>query len=110
MISTPGASPRSTPPPLAVTTGSWRPLAACLRHPHVPASAWDDMPGPGRQEGPGGREQRVARAKAVCRTECPVREACLADVDLDYDEGIRGGEDLRDLKAARRRARARSAA
>ena len=98
-------SPRSTPPPLQVTTGVWRDAAACRNHPRLPASAWDDAPGPGRRETDGGRAARIAAARAVCRTECPVRQACLDDVHLDYDEGVRGGEDLRVLKAARAKRR-----
>lgn len=104
-MTAPGSSPRSTPPPLAVTTGEWRSHAACHNHPSLPAVTWDDDPGVGRRETGDQRAQRTARARKVCRTQCPVREQCLGDVDLDYDTGIRGGEDLRDLRAARRRAK-----
>lgn len=104
-------SPRSTPPPLAVTTGTWRDQAACHNHPRLKPQAWDDSLGPGLFETKEKRAERTAAACRVCRTECPVRAECLDDVDLDYDEGIRGGEDIRDLKERRRRARAaRSAA
>lgn len=108
-MTAPGTSPRSTPPPRAVTTGSWRAQAACRDHPRLKPSAWDDSPGPGHRETAETRAKRIAAAKAVCRKECPVREACLADVDLFYDEGVRGGEDLRDVRAAARRAAKRTA-
>ncbi|TFV90418.1 WhiB family transcriptional regulator [Blastococcus sp. CT_GayMR16] len=99
------SSPRSTPPPPELTTGAWRDRAACHDHPRLKPAAWDDGI-VGIHETVQRRAKRIGRAKAVCRTECPVRWEVLAAVNLDYDEGIRGGEDLRDLKAARRRARA----
>lgn len=93
-------------PPLAARRfrGQWRDEAACFGHPTLPAHTWDDT-APG--EGAGhiaAREARIHRAKNVCRT-CPVKAECATDVDLDYDEGVRGGEDLRDVRAAARRAR-----
>lgn len=109
-MTAPGTSPRSTPPPPEVTRGSWREHAACRNHPRLPPSAWDDAPGPGRRETAEQRAVRTSQARAVCRTECPVRQRCLDDVDLNYDEGIRGGEDLRDVRAAARRASRRGAA
>lgn len=100
----PGSSPRSTPPPITLTTGEWRAHAACHDHPRLKAAAWDDgilgVREPGEQ-----RAKRIAAAKAVCWNECPVRQQCADAVDLDYDEGVRGGEDLRDVRADRRRAR-----
>lgn len=86
----------------------WRRSAACNGHPTLPASAWDDSivaDVDEDRETPVARAARVEPAKTVCRTECPVRVACLAAVDLDHDSGIRGGEDLRELRAARARAR-----
>lgn len=80
---------------------SWREHAACLNHPRLKPSAWDDDI-VGHREPPGSRARRVTAAKAVC-LGCPVIGPCLADVDLDYD---RGGHDLRDIADARRRARA----
>lgn len=103
-MTAPGTSPRSTPPPWAVTAGSWRARAACRDHPRLKPAAWDDSPGPGYRETTETRAKRISAAKAVCRAECPVRVPCLADVDLSYDEGVRGGEDLRDVRAAARRA------
>lgn len=97
-------SPRSTPPPRTVTTGSWRERAACLNHPRLTPSAWDDEL-VGVREGPEKRARRVDAAKAVC-LGCPVIGPCLTDVDLDYDRGIRGGHELRDIAEARRAARA----
>lgn len=98
------SAPRSTPPPLALTAGGWRRDARCRKHPTLPATTWDDAPGPGHRELTEVRDARIALAKKVCRTECPVRQQCLRDVDLRYDEGVRGGEDLREIKAEMRRA------
>lgn len=81
--------------------GNWRARAACFKHPRLKPSTWDDTCG---REPDDVRTQRIAAAKTVCRTECPVRQQCLDDVDLRHDEGVRGGEDLRDLRTARRRA------
>lgn len=92
------------PPPTGLTIGAWRERAICRNHPRLPPSTWDDTaPGEGGRRGDA-RAARVQLAKAVCRT-CPVATQCLADVDLRFDEGIRGGEDLRDVRAARRRER-----
>lgn len=100
----PGASPRSTPPPPELTAGNWRNRAACHNHPRLKPTAWDDDL-VGVRETAKNREKRIKAAKTVCRTECPVRQQCLDDVDLDYDEGVRGGEDLRDVRSAARRAK-----
>lgn len=95
--------PRAYPPPRTVPTAieAWRDAAACLGH-KLPPATWDDYPGFGQREDDVTRAKRTAAAKAVCWTECTVREACLAAVDLDADEGIRGGKDLRELRAARK--------
>lgn len=97
--------PRTGALPVGTLDGEWRDHALCRNHPSVPPETWDDtlLNAKGEaKERNGKREARVERAKAVC-DRCPVRLACLADVDLDFDEGIRGGVDLRDMKAARRR-------
>lgn len=111
-MTAPGTSPRSTPPPatlLLAPPTEWRDDAACANHPTLPRETWDDVPSAGVRETHTVRQERVGRAKAVCRTECPVREQCLRDIDLRYDEGVHGGEDIRDIKAAIRRAARRSA-
>lgn len=99
---------RGTPPPSfeGGQVDSWRDRAACHNHARLLPSTWDDSvmtDDDARRDAPAARAKRIAAAKAVCRTECPVREACMEDVDLDYDEGVRGGEDLRDVRAGRRR-------
>lgn len=99
----------STPPPLELTVGSWRLRAACLGHPTLPPVTWDDDLGLGRRETAEARDERIAKAKAVCFTECPVRRPCGDDVNLDYDTGVRGGEDLRDVREALGRAAANRA-
>lgn len=82
----------------------WRLQAACRNHPLWVPSTWDDNPDLGREE-PKQRKRRIEAAKAVCRG-CPVRVECLRDVNWDLDEGVRGGEDLREL---RRRLRKKAA-
>jgi Transcription factor WhiB len=90
----------SSPPDSHVRPGGWRDHALCRDHPTLPPSTWDDSLGTvdERHEHPAQRAARVARAVAVCE-RCPVRMACLADVDLRYDEGVRAGVDLRQLRA-----------
>lgn len=75
----------------------WRLLAACRDHPRLKPEAWDDSIA-AEQENPLTRKRRTDAAKDVCNKECPVKAECLRDVDLEWDEGIRGGLDLRDLK------------
>jgi hypothetical protein len=86
----------------------WRNRATCRDHPTLPASTWDDTVTNSydQRETRQQRETRIEQAKAVCR-RCPVQGDCLADVDLAYDEGVRGGIDLRDLRTAAARPRAR---
>lgn len=93
--------PSLKPPPVdLIRPEGWRALAACNGHPSLPANTWDDS----LQDGPEpGRTERIAAAVAVCKT-CPVRVPCLDDVDLRFDEGVRGGVDLREWRAVRRRA------
>lgn len=92
-------SPKSTPPPLTlVPLGGWRDDAACADHPTLLPHTWDDDSELDR--GAGHRQQRIAAAIAVCST-CPVAQPCLADVDLAYDRGVRGGVDLRRVLEAR---------
>ena len=100
MTGAPLTSPRSTPPPadLIPPGESWRDQAACFGHPRLLPSTWDDENEHDR--GRGTRQKRIAAAIAVCNT-CPVRLQCLDDVDLDYDRGVRGGIDLRELLYAR---------
>lgn len=100
-------SPRDTPPPITlVQLGGWRDRAVCRNHPTLPASTWDDsVPADGRGGALSHRRDRIASAIAVCLNSCPVVDECRAAVDLDYDEGVRGGEDIRDLWAATRRRR-----
>lgn len=101
------ASTFSRPP---APDGEWRARAVCRNHPRLKPVTWDDHPGPGHRETTDERAKRTAAAKAVCWNECPVRQPCLDDVDLNHDEGIRGGRDLRALRAARRRASYRASA
>lgn len=69
--------------------------SACGGHP-FPAW-WDShVDGEPRHE----RDWRHEAALYVCRRQCPVREACTADVDRRVDEGVRGGEVLPALKPA----------
>lgn len=92
---------RADAPPLNfVRPGGWRERAACRRHPQLPPQTWDDSLGAEGEsrESADGRAKRVAKAIAVCNTECPVKAFCLATVDLRYDEGVRGGIDLRRLR------------
>lgn len=98
-------APRYQPVPWPrIPPETWREQAACRDHPTLLPQAWDDSV---TEDGAGGpesrRAKRVAAAIAVCKG-CPVRDACLADVDLAYDEGVRGGVDLRELRAAQKRA------
>jgi len=89
------------PPRLsAVDDTHWRNRAACLNHPTVPPWTFDDQAGNGKEDS-AARARRIATAVAVCKG-CPVRDACLADVDLRFDEGVRGGVDLRKLRAKQR--------
>lgn len=97
-------SPRSTPPPAGfIPHGGWRERAACINHPRLKPSAWDDEL-VGVRETAEKKAKRHAAAKAACLA-CPVIGPCLTDVDLDYDRGIRGGHDLRDIAEARHQAR-----
>jgi hypothetical protein len=90
-----------TPPPERFTAGDWRNDAACADHPRLKPEAWDDTTDSDGMGTASVRWKRIAAAIKVCRTECPVRDACLADVDLRWDEGVRGGVDLRRLAARR---------
>lgn len=97
-------SPRSTPPPSGlIPLGGWRERAACLTHPRLKPSAWDDEL-VGVRETAAKRAERHGAAKAAC-LGCPVIGPCLTDLDLDYDRGIRGGHDVRDIAEARDAAR-----
>lgn len=88
-----------TPPPIGTfRPDSWRDSALCANHPTVPASAWDDNR-EGETEWDRGR--RIATAIAVCG-DCPVRAECGLDVDLEWDEGVRGGVDLRKIRHRRK--------
>lgn len=103
-MSAPWASPRSTPPPNGfIPVDGWRERAACRNHPRLKPSAWDEEI-VGVRENATTRAKRVVAAKAVC-LGCPVIGPCLTDVDLNYDRGIRGGHELRDIAAARHEAR-----
>ena len=100
-------APHTYPWPQVRNTGGWRERAACRGH-ELPPHYWDDDL-EGARETPGQRHRRITRAKAVCRDECPVRDACWADVD-DDDTGVHGGVDLREWREEqRRRAEARYA-
>lgn len=95
----PPAPPRSTPPAFRlIHSDGWRDRAACANHPTLLPRTWDDEDELDRRSA---RPKRIAAAIAACRT-CPVAVPCLADVDLDYDRGVRGGIDLRQLLEARR--------
>jgi hypothetical protein len=92
-----------TPPPAdLIRPGGWRDQAACHNHPTLPAATWDDTTttDDGRR-GDKSRAARIAAAIDVCKT-CPVRIPCLDDADLRWDEGVRGGVDLRDLRRHRK--------
>lgn len=92
------------PPYEIVRAGeTWRRLAACQDHPVLRPEAWDDSVDGDRAEGGERRVKRIAAAIAVCKDECPVVTACLRDVDLEWDEGVRAGIDLRELKRAWRK-------
>jgi hypothetical protein len=96
-------SPRSTPLPFRlVQSDSWPDRAACADHPTLLPHTWDDE---SDRDTARSRPAQIAAAIAACRT-CPVAMPCLADVDLDYDRGVRGGVDLRELLAARRQVNA----
>lgn len=98
---TPRRALRETAPPAGhVRIDSWRDHAACNQHPTLPPSTWDDVSdgdGAGRPGTDTRRARRISTAKAVC-DGCPVKNECLADVDLAFDDGVRGGIDLRDLR------------
>ena len=99
-------APQLYPDPDLTDTDGWRSRAACHQHPTVPPQTWDDD-APDEFGGHADRRaNRIARAMAVCAV-CPVRLACLADVDLGLDTGVRGGVDLRDERAAGLVARAK---
>lgn len=92
-----GMHGRPTTPPVNLAREPWREHAACRNHPRWPATTWDDSLAEGLEHS-AGRDHRINIAKAVCRVECPVTAQCLRDVDLEWDEGVRGGVDLRLLK------------
>lgn len=98
-------SPWSTPPPFWLAGAEWKLRGSCRNHPTLPPETWDDTTpiGAPRELAPQ-RAARVERAKAVCAT-CPVRQECVDSIDLRYDEGIRGGQDIRAIKRAIRRTR-----
>jgi hypothetical protein len=85
----------------SLTPGGWRDRAACDNHPTLPPATWDDHVDD--ETGPQ-RVKRVAAAKAACRA-CAVRAECMADVELEFDSGVRGGEDLREVRWAKSRGR-----
>lgn len=94
---------RTSPPALGqVKADSWRERAACRSHPTLPPRTWDDSVtlDDDRQEDWRQRAARINAAIAACGF-CPVKAPCLADVDLAYDEGVRGGVDLRRLRQAK---------
>lgn len=99
---------RNTAPPAGfMPVDGWRARAFCRNHPMLPPSTWDDslVTDGDVNETQQQRGARMGLAKAACG-HCPVQAACLAAVDLAYDEGVRGGIDLRELRAARRTAAA----
>lgn len=103
---TPRRALRNIAPPAShVQVDSWRDRAACNNHRTLPASTWDDSSEGDKTGRASHREERIERAKAVCRT-CPVKDPCLATVDLAFDNGVRGGVDLRQLRTARHEASA----
>lgn len=92
------------PPYEIVRAGeTWRIQAACQDHPVLRPEAWDDSVDGDRAEGGERRVKRIAAAVDVCRNECPVCAECLRDADLEWDEGVRGGVDLRQLREAQKR-------
>lgn len=76
----------------------WREKAACARSADL--TLWDGQRDVGESER--ARESRQAQAKTTCRAQCPVREACAADVDWRFDEGVRGGHVLPPLNTSSR--------
>lgn len=95
---------RPAPPPVDLARESWRDRAACRNHPTLRPSTWDDSVMD--EQGCYGGEQRtrrIAAAIAVCNHHCPVRMECLRDTNLEWDDGVRGGIDLRDLREAQKR-------
>ena len=95
------------PEVLLVARQGWREQAACQDRNRFPdASLWDDMRGDGREEMENAqqRQARIAQAKAVCRRLCPVMAECAATIDIQWDEGVRGGVDIRELREARKAA------
>ena len=99
---------RPTPLHQLVAVEPWRKYAACAGHSRLAPTAWDDVATEIGREDDEARERRIDAAKAVCRTECLVRAECLRDADPRTDSGVRGGEDMRDVKEARRKARRRA--
>jgi hypothetical protein len=81
---------RATPPPEGfVPVDSWRAQAACFEHPRLRPETWDDTHPDDSGRNGRNRPKRIKAAVLVCDTECPVKDACLLDVDLRYDEGVR---------------------
>lgn len=81
--------------------GGYRDAAACARHHDV--TLWDATVGEGR-ETESHRDARHAKARAIC-WGCPVRAKCADDVDVDLDDGVRGGHILPLITTGSRSAR-----
>jgi hypothetical protein len=103
MTRSPFHRPQSAPQHAVVPYGdTWRDHAICRDHPRLKPEAWDDSVMNDGGDYLNHRAERVTAARAVCLAECPVRLQCLADVDLEWDDGVRGGVDLRELKRRRK--------
>lgn len=77
--------------------------------PHIPAESWrDDAACAGEdarlfddrleRESDEAQEARHGKATSICR-RCPVRLKCGQDIDIELDDGVRGGHVLPPLGA-----------